>query len=403
MVCWGMCWQRSAFRFGATGSLAANVEPRSHSIGEVEEIYPIEPDPTVESIDAQARALMASGREPRKHHLVPRFYLHNWSQDGKVRMTNLDTGRTFCPNPANAARRTDFYRLEEGTFAEGTPIYWEVFLSALEGRASRTISQLVSGTKRTTELEPAALTELAWFVAVQATRGVNFRVGLQWHRLQFLLMSTGEGDPDLVRNYLNRSRETPISDEQLGRALEELEQFKSNPSSVPMLNTMSIKQGADTAKELAELVIQRYLAVYTTPPKLVTCDEPVTALDKDMSAVDGEFGFANAPILVLPLSPTKVLAMFHPATDSFPNPAVPLSTLDTMDLNRCILGNAHEYGFENPQTLFTTKLKVPLLKSIGQRSVLGVKGEEELHALYMHRRWTNDPFAPTHPVEAWWR
>ena len=63
---------------------------------------------------ARATAMTAARQEPRRHHLVPRFYLERWAGDGRVRVVDLVRGRNaYELSPAQAALETDFYRLDE--------------------------------------------------------------------------------------------------------------------------------------------------------------------------------------------------------------------------------------------------------------------------------------------------
>lgn len=54
----------------------------------------------------------AEGTPPRKHHLVPASYLRRWAEDGKVRVTVVDEGRSYLSAPETAACETDYYRLD---------------------------------------------------------------------------------------------------------------------------------------------------------------------------------------------------------------------------------------------------------------------------------------------------
>ena len=37
---------------------------------------------------------------PRRHHLVPVFYLKQWADDGKIRMTDIDEGKSWVSHHA---------------------------------------------------------------------------------------------------------------------------------------------------------------------------------------------------------------------------------------------------------------------------------------------------------------
>lgn len=356
----------------------------------------------LQEIERRAAALVAAGQEPRKHHLVPRFYLERWSEDSKIRMTDLSTRDTFTPSPLKAARRTDFYRSEEGTYKWGTAVHWEVFLSVLEGRVSGFTSQLIDDGIPFHELPIEGQGEIIWYVALQITRGVTFRRNLQWTYLQEHVMLHDLSGDDALRRRLERGG-FEVSDESLATVRDQLEQMKSDPMKLPMLTALKVKHSATAAAELVPWLAGRRMVVYRTPPRLVTSDEPVTPLDVDLGADSATFGVANAPVLVLPLAPSVVLAMFRPDFPVKLSPDVELSVEDTLDLNQAVLGNAYRYGFERPSMTMTTRLRVPDLPEAGERRIVG-RGPngEEIHKLTPGRRWRNQPGAPVRPVARWW-
>jgi hypothetical protein len=46
----------------------------------------------------EARRSGESRSAPRRHHLVPVFYLKQWADDGKIRMTDIDRGKSWMSN-----------------------------------------------------------------------------------------------------------------------------------------------------------------------------------------------------------------------------------------------------------------------------------------------------------------
>jgi hypothetical protein len=358
--------------------------------------------PMLRRIEALANEMTASGQEPRKHHLVPRFYLERWAEDGKIRATELDSKHTFATSPEKAARRTDFYRFEEGTYKSGSPIAWEAFLSVIEGRVSGTTQAIVDGRTQLEDLKLDETQELLWFLALQLTRGMNYRRGLLWTRVQeYLINYETSGDDSLLRLLLEGGYET--TEENVQRMRQQLEEMRTDPTKLPVLTALKIKHSASTAAEIYPHLATRMLALYRTPKRLVTCDEPVVAVDEDMASNRG-FGVANAPIVVYPLAPDCVLAMFH---RNFPvrwNGVELLSQDELIDLNQTVLGNAYTYGFELPSQRFTEKLYIPPFPPPGERVTVarGPRGEE-LQRLTPGHRWRSQPQAPRRPVARWWR
>ena len=128
------------------------------------------------SLDAAVAALFESAKKseqaaPRKHHLIPASYLVRWEVASKLRVTETSTTTTYLNSADNAARETDFYRMESDDLDsdEIPPLLFETILSRLEGAAPAVIDLLIEG-------GPTALGHLdalafAQFLAFQFVRG----------------------------------------------------------------------------------------------------------------------------------------------------------------------------------------------------------------------------------------
>lgn len=359
--------------------------------------------PMLREVDARSAAMSASGKEPRKHHLVPRFYLERWSESGKLRMTDLDAKRTFTPAPSNAARQTDFYRVESGAFSdEGSPIRWEVFLGMMEERAAGIMRALVDDDLQVADLTPDDFFDLAWFVALQMTRGVSFRRNMQWIELQEAAVHYESGGVEAMRRLLRKGG-ADDSDEAAKRAEAELLAFLADPTKLPMLNWVKVRSSEDMARRAAYQIATRRFIVYRGPAKLVTSDEPVVALDAELGSESGDFGLTNTPVLAYPIAPNTVLAMFRQDFPVLMSPSASLTTTDMLDLSQAVLGNAYRYGFERPSMSLTSKLYIPPQPAGGVRHAIGRTPEGmELHLMRPGRRWAGATDSPVRPVERWW-
>lgn len=346
--------------------------------------------------------MTARGEEPRKHHIVPRFYLDRWTENGKLRATDLDSKQTFTQSAENAARRTDFYRLEDGTYKWGSPVWFESMLSVLEGRVAAPTDALANGTARLEDLRADQLVEILWFISLQLTRGMNFRRGLLWTLVQeHLIKYEFSGDDSLRQLLADGGYE--VSEENVARMRSQLDEMRTDPEKFPMLTTLKIKQTAEAAEAMFPYLADRLPVIYRTPRRLVTCDEPVVMLDEDMGSTGGDFGVANAPIVVYPLSPDRVLALFLSDFRMMLRDDEMLTHDELLGLNQSILGNAYLHGFEKPSMSLTTRLYVPPLPPAGERVVVSRKSTgEEIHKFTPGRRWRAQPQAPSKPVARWW-
>lgn len=356
----------------------------------------------VRDIEERAAAMVARGEEPRKHHLVPRFYLQRWAQDGQLRVTDLETRASFLSSPATAGRRTDFYRFEDGARSRGTAIDWEVFLSGMEGKIAATFRRMLDDEVPVGRLPVEEQVDLVWFIALQATRGVNFRRQLQWSELQDHA-SNFERLGDAYLRVLLIESGVDAHDDEVAAAREQLEGFIADPTKYPVPTWAKLQQAAHVAPVLVDFWKKRSFVVYRTPPRLVTSDEPVTMLHAHLGDPGEASGSASAPIIVLPLAPDAVLAMF---AEGFPirlPSSTELSVEDTLDLNQAVLGNAYAYGFEQPRSRLAGRLFVPPRPAAGYRRVIGEGPDgEELHEMRLARRWDGQSGAPVRPVAGWW-
>src|ERR1700728_1073311 len=94
----------------------------------------------------EARRSGESQSAPRRHHLVPAFYLNHWAVGGKIRVTHLDEPRSWKSSPKNAALETDFYRVESADLdpRDVPPLLFETALSKLEQWGADFINAAIS-------------------------------------------------------------------------------------------------------------------------------------------------------------------------------------------------------------------------------------------------------------------
>jgi hypothetical protein len=87
-------------------------------------------DERVAQLFEQARKIEAA-HGGRKQHLVPASYLRRWAEDGRVRVTEVETRHSYVAKPEKVGLETDFYRLEADGIDpdEVPPLAMEVLLS----------------------------------------------------------------------------------------------------------------------------------------------------------------------------------------------------------------------------------------------------------------------------------
>ena len=127
--------------------------------------------------------------EPRRHHIVPAFYLAGFtatdSRTGRLHVFDYASGERYPSTPRKACRETDFYRIEE----EGAdPNVIEKLMSWHEGVTAPHVKQVGTG-RVTNKREVGETLALAALQAVRSRRGrsqlqtaIAQRLGMQLRR-----------------------------------------------------------------------------------------------------------------------------------------------------------------------------------------------------------------------------
>lgn len=111
--------------------------------------------------------------QPRKHHILPAFYLAGFTATGTVRgrlhVFDYATGKAYLSTPRRACRETDFYRVEEPGV---DPNYIEKLLAWHEG----VVAPHVQGIARTSKVkDPRTVGEALAFAASLVVRNRQAR------------------------------------------------------------------------------------------------------------------------------------------------------------------------------------------------------------------------------------
>ncbi|WP_146238796.1 DUF4238 domain-containing protein [Arthrobacter livingstonensis] len=358
--------------------------------------------PELQRILDAAAAMTAKGQEPRRHHLVPKFYLERWAINNRILVTDLDINKSFPVAPINALIETDYYRVPEGSFQGGSPVVWETWLSTIEGHAKSVFDAIdKNGLPNISDIQHA---HLLHFLGVQITRSRSYRFRGRWMMGPGYYQAMELNRPGAIEALLIREGGNP-SPERISELEAYFAQVNADPWRVPMAAEQEMLMSTEAGGKMAETLHSRQLVLYTTAKPLLTCDEPVVLLHEHMGALhpdDG--GYLRAPIIAFPFGPREVLAMFREDLPlSRPN-NVELDWRETLELNRAIAGNAHRHLVEGPDGGNGANLYVPAAKD-PVRMVTLPPAEGNGHEVLWttaQRRWTGEHDAPVRPVSAWW-
>jgi len=353
------------------------------------------------------RARKAEAQPPRGHHLVPKSYLRRWEgSDGRLRVTEVTPRRTYFKTAKGAARQTDYYRVEADEIDPDKlpPLLFELMLGEVEGNAVAAINALIAATDPY-EIDPELGSYLAWFVAFQWVRGEAFRTA---HREMisevFREMHadiTDEGIAMLVRD--SGEEATP---ERLAEYRQAFADLRERRIRVTPQKASIIGLSAEIAATIGEQLIGRRWVLYRAPLPLITCDEPVVVIGGPGLLRRRQVGIARAGVVLFPLAPDTLLAMFHPLLDLDPAAVYPELTLsEVAECNLEIAANSTRWIFEHPDMHYAETLALPIRPPVSSVEVLHSSDEDTTRLLHSYRnsRWAFVTDPPPWPVTRWWR
>jgi hypothetical protein len=107
--------------------------------------------------------------------LVPASYLRRWAEDKKIQVADVNERRSFPSAPENAARVTDYYRVESEDVDPNVvpPLLYETMLSEVEAWGKQAIDELA--VRQPWEIDPELMSYFVWYLAFQYTRGQAYR------------------------------------------------------------------------------------------------------------------------------------------------------------------------------------------------------------------------------------
>lgn len=367
-----------------------------------------EPDQTLDEAVAAMfeRARNNEKSAPRKHHVIPASYLARWERDARIRVTETDSKRTYTPSPEKAARETDFYSLasEDLDSHKIPPLLMETILSQIEGSAKPTIDLLLDS-------GPAALSPLdalgfAQFLAFQVTRGRACRAQIMaMANAGMLKLWEGISDEGIAARLKEQgSDHSPDAVAGVRKMLREWEDGKWTMAPQP---AALVGYAASAAEPLAMTFLARPWRIYKSVMPMITCDEPVVPVPLPSGNRREYTGLATAGVVLFPLDPHHLLAMFHPylALDEFALlPELCPSEADEINLE--LAASSDRWLFELPNHTRGLTLTVP--RHAPERSVFESinvtnRPEHEFFRGYRPTRWHASARVPVLPVERWWR
>lgn len=346
----------------------------------------------------------AAGSAPRKHHLVPASYLRRWAEDNRIRVTVLDERRSYISTPENAARETDYYRLEHPDLDADDlpPLLFETMLSHVEDNAKGVIDELLEHGDPG-RIDPERMALFAWHLGLSVTRGRAFRAGMKGMVADFFRLQFGKITDSGILALLTKHGVADTPDN-LARHRAFFDDLQSGKVWVEQPDAALVALSGQIADPIGEQMFLRKWRVYETPPILVTCDEPIVTVGGPGSSRSERAGVGSAGVVLYPLSPTALLALFEARMK--PRGTSTLDLDETAEVNREIASNASRWVFERPsqdvaQALMLPPAPDPPFKREGPFPVAGSTTGEAFRT-FTPTRWADKDEAPPWPVARWW-
>ena len=277
----------------------------------------------------------------------------------RYRVTSRESHRTSA---RKIARETDFYRIEsEDIDADKIPpLLFETLLGEIEGHAVEAIDVLLEHGFDGFERDPSLGGWLTLFMAFQLTRGNRYR---QEHLAVVnagMLEIYGHVADEGIAARIEESGEEPTPEKVVEhRAF--IEGWKRGEYFVAPQDAELIGTGASMAGEIAPMIGQRQWALYRAPVDLITCDEPVVAVGGPEISRRTLGGIGTAGVLLFPLEPRTLLAMFHPWVElSDVGELLALTYDETGEINLEIATSGHRWLIERPHTTQTRVIPLPI-------------------------------------------
>lgn len=355
--------------------------------------------PEVERLIQRARHSKA-----RKHHLVPAFYLEAWADEGRLRVTERGSRRSYLTTPSKAARETDFYRAEAEALDPEIipPLFPEMLLEEIEKRAVVAVRKVQQA--GIVGLSDELMFWLALFVAFQLTRGRAFRqqFAAMTNATHKLLLSYW--NEEHIRSRLEELGE-PVTDERVQKTQGFIRDFLDGKYVVEPQQPHQIGMAGSAAMEMVPYLLERNWFTFRGM-NLITCDEPAVAVGGPPYERSDAFGVGNAGAIIFPLDPRLLLVMFHPAIAIDDVGALPtLLPSEEGELNREIGASATRWLFEKPGTKQAQVLGLPpprpnLRNLEGPRKFHDGEEEGELFRWSTANPWTTIVNPPPWPIRS---
>jgi ribosomal protein L12E/L44/L45/RPP1/RPP2 len=242
------------------------------------------------------------------------------------------------------------------------------------------------------------------YMAFQHVRGRSYRAVARASATDTLKLAYGEITDDGIRHVLQEKGLEPNA-ENMALFRSFVDQLNSGDVEIGPQQAAVIGMSGKAVEEIGLRLFARGWRIYQIPEILLTCDEPVVAIAGPPHRRTERGGVGNAGVVIYPLTPGMLLAMFD-GFNACPAPPHDLNYRDVAALNREIAAASSTYVFERPAHNIASSLRLPKAPDpISRATPIPVDDTGEKFLVRSHRpsRWANAKRPPPWPVERWFR
>jgi hypothetical protein len=216
--------------------------------------------------------------QPERHHYVPAFYLAEFAETrvrhGRLRVFDVNTGRTYGGTPDSVAFERDLYRIK--TKDPSDALIVETRLAELEGMSAPVIKAMNDSGKLPDDEGLTAVFALLTFQAVRVP-AVFEKIERFQSDTMLLVLKQSAANPAVLRKYALQFDPT-LTDEDIAELKQGLDAFLSSPNpSLHFEHTHLVATALDATGPIARELERRHWSLATAPEScpLITTDNPI--------------------------------------------------------------------------------------------------------------------------------
>jgi hypothetical protein len=240
----------------------------------------------------------------RRHHTVPKFYLHGFSHSDQIATVRLPGEKRFLQSIGDATVAKDFYSVEG--HEEGADVV-EIALSEVEGTVAGIFKTISSGVW---PLSPEDRMSLGYFVSLQAARVPAQRRALDKLAAQMMRLQIGASGKSGLRRQIE-TQGGEVSDDVVESAWSLATRPEGPPINRP--NVQHVAHMLELSQSMMKYIVGRpWCLVSFSRRSLITSDSPVSLISDPRDEPWHGVGYQTAWGITFPLTRKLGLLMQSP-------------------------------------------------------------------------------------------